>query len=239
MNNLAKVLVATVAVVAVALVGINALPGSQTGAGGPTPTAAPPTSTAAPPTPHPTIRDWAGPGRIPAGRWAVEVGSVRVAFDIPGGWEENAVPNVFWQLDSAARVGFHIVEDIVADPCDVAIRRDSPVGPTVDGMAMALVGLPHVQASGPTDASLGGYPGKLVEFDIPASSAPCGAGAPVLWLVPAVDDYTPLELNARTRVWMLDVAGARLVVFAVERASASPADRAQVAAILESITIEP
>ena len=50
MNSYAKVLLATAAVVAVALVGINLLPGSQTGAGGPpspsltpaaTPTASP------------------------------------------------------------------------------------------------------------------------------------------------------------------------------------------------------
>ena len=48
MNTFAKALVATAAVVAVAVVGINLLPGSQTGAGGPPPPASP---SAVPPVP--------------------------------------------------------------------------------------------------------------------------------------------------------------------------------------------
>ncbi len=65
MNTFAKAFVATAAVVAVAVGGINLLPGSQTGAGGPPPSTSPSTP---PPSPSPFAESDPGADGKPGGR---------------------------------------------------------------------------------------------------------------------------------------------------------------------------
>ncbi len=101
MNKFAKVLVATAAVVAVAVVGINLLPGSRTGAGGSPPAASPSTPPPSPsptPTPEPTaslvthaLRPF-GPGGFDDEN--PRAASITFTFDAPASWEQFEVVGV-------------------------------------------------------------------------------------------------------------------------------------------------
>jgi hypothetical protein len=192
------------------------------------------------PTPAPTTPVWVGPGQIPAGRWAMDIDPVRVSFDAPAGWEENSVPDVIWHGTSDGRFGFTFVTNIYAEPCGTRAPMQPPIGPTVDDLATALASLPGIPATGPTDITLGGHRGKLVDIDLPETADPCPtADGPNLWTIESVGQPAPLEIGARTRVYVLDIEGSRLVIVVVERAAFTPVLRSELQGILDSFAIEP
>lgn len=192
------------------------------------------------PTPAPTTPVWVGPGQIPAGRWAMDIDPVRVTFDIPAGWEENSVPDLIWHRGSEGRFGFTFVENIYAQPCGTRAPKEPPIGPTVDDLATALASLPGIAATGPTAVTLGGYPGKLVQIELPGTADPCPTGdGPNLWTIESVGQPAPLETGARTRLYVLDIEGARLVIVVTERAAFAPSLRIELQGILDSLVIEP
>jgi hypothetical protein len=192
------------------------------------------------PSPVPSQPVWDGPGTLDAGTWAMDVGSVRITFDIPAArWQENVVPDVIWQSGSEGRFGFDLVDNVFVDPCDPAAEQEPPIGPTVDALADALTNLAGIDATGPTDVTLGGYTGKLVEIDLAASARPCGEDDILLWAIPEISQAHPLETGAVSRFWILDVEGTRLVVFAVERDNFPTTLRTELQQILDSIRLEP
>jgi hypothetical protein len=239
MNNVARLAIAAAVVVVVAIAGYNLLPGSS-GPGGtdPSPTASPSLAPSATPTPVGTTRVHDGPGLLDPGRWAMDIGTIRVSFEVTGVWQENVVPDMIWQQDSNGRFGFGLVDNLYAGPCDSSALMEPPVGPAVDDLATALASLPGIEATGPTDVVMGGFDGKLVEFNLTEADSPCEDGI-VLWPMASILGATPLETNARTRLWILDVDGSRLVVTAIERAALGPTHRAQLQQIIDSIEIQP
>jgi hypothetical protein len=197
------------------------------------------TSPTAKPTPEAAIRVWDGPGALAPGAWAMDVGTIRVTFEVPAGWQENTVPDVIWTAGSDAHIGFGFVDNLYVDPCDTTAEREPPVGPSVDALATALANLPGIEATGPTGVALGGFAGKVIEFDLSGSASPCKGELPSLWHVSSNDEAAPLETGAQTRVHILDVEGQRLVVTTVDRHPLSPLQVAELQAILDSIEIEP
>ena len=218
-------LVAAVVLVAV-VVGWRLLPASNTGR--------PPS-----PSPAPTGRLVASEGPLATGTWAFHVESIHVTFDIPAqGWQKNVIPNAIWTENSGGRVTFDVVENLYVDPCDPTDLRDPAIGPTVDDLATTLANLPGIEATGPTDASLGGYAGKLVEISIPASEEPCAGAGASLWPIAAIAEPAPLDAG-RSRFWIVDVEGTRLVVGAVERDNLATVLRNELQEIVDSIVLTP
>ncbi|HEX5589502.1 MAG TPA: hypothetical protein VFX65_04330 [Candidatus Limnocylindrales bacterium] len=239
MNNLARLAIAAAAVVVVAVAGYNMLPDSAGPSG---PNASPSVSPSLVPSPTPTssgtTRVHDGPGVLEPGRWAMDIGTVRVFFEVPNGWQENVVPDVIWHRNSDARFSFDYVDNLYAAPCAPTGLKEPPVGPTVDDLATALTSMPGIEATGPTDVAMGGFEGKLVEFNLTDANSPCQDGV-FLWKIASFSEQVPLDTNARTRVWILDVDGSRLVVSAVERSGLASTVRAQLRQILDSVEIEP
>ena len=57
------------------------------------------------------------------------------------------------------------------DSCP-SVALDPPVGPTVDDLASAWADLPAFNATAPTDITVDGFDGKLVEFTVPDYDRP-------------------------------------------------------------------
>lgn len=230
MSTLTRLGLAAAVVLVAVVVGWRFLPSSDIGGrASPTPVV----------TPGPTDRLVETEGPLAPGTWSMDVESLRVTFDIPAaGWVKNIVPGAIWSAGSEGRFSFSVVDNLFADPCGGGALREPPVGPTVDDLANALATLPGIEATGPTEATLGNRPAKLVEFSLAADEEPCAPQGVKLWPIPGLSDPAPLESAARTRYWILDVQGTRLVVGAVERDGLITVMRNELQSILDSVRIE-
>jgi len=173
-----------------------------------------------------------------------------VAITVPDGWnsyKDFAVQSLagtprerdvsFWNVDKVYANGCHWLGVPLIDP-----------GPTVDGLATVLAQRPLRNASAPTPVTLGGYSGEYLAWSVPAdvdfSSCDRNPGDTTgffeSWtgLGPATDRYqqAPGQVD---QLWILDVAGRRLVVDATYLPGATAQDQADLQQIVESIRFVP
>jgi hypothetical protein len=110
---------------------------------------------------------------------------------------------------------------------------DVPTGTTVDEFVTALVDHPDLDVTSPADVTLGGYSGKYLELRAPANlDSACGY---FVW-EPGIYAQGP---NALWRIWVLDVDGTRVVVRTDSFPGTSTQVQTQLAAIVDSIQIDP
>ena len=116
-----------------------------------------------------------------------------------------------------------------------------PTGLTVDEFVTALVDHPDLDVTSPVDVTLGGYSGKYLELRAPANTnaeeppKPGECNGYFVW-EPGIYAQGPNDL---WRIWVLDVDGVRVVVRSDSFPGTSPQVQAQLAAIVDSIQIEP
>ena len=200
MSNIAKVLIAAAAVVAVALVGFNFLP-RNANVGGPAPTASPT------PTPSSTPSASPSPALGPLDPGTYRIGDVGVTtvpftFTVPAGWTGRADGYVFKEPDEPGGLAFDVsvVTHVYADACK-SEGTLTPVGPTVDDLVSALVDQADSDATAPVDVTFGGHPAKRVDISIPADldSATCrhGGEAIQIWADERETDFFALPDDAR------------------------------------------
>jgi hypothetical protein len=242
MNNVLKLAIAAAAVVVVAVVSISLLP-RQGGIGGPgSPPSAPPSPT---PSATPTASGVAlpdgplGPGTyvmVPCSAPPCPVSdkSIHITIDVPSGWDGAAPGAVLIDGNEApggAALGIGFGGDLPRDPC---LTKDLiATGSTVDGFANAIATHPVLDASDPVDVTLGGYSGKYIDLRLPADLSSCKEFRP--W-EPGIYAQGP---NHQWHLWILDVAGTRVVVASMEYPATSAQRRAELQAMVESIQIEP
>ncbi len=215
---------------------------------GPTPATSQATTQA--PTPAPTRAATTGtlsltsggPVPIAAGTYtAGDPFAVRVTFTVPAGWAGNiGGPNAVFlgQADGPGGLAFTINEQLYADPCHSEKGFVTPTpGPSVDDLATALAHMPGLTATTPTAVTVGGYQGKQLTLTAPASASGCTDGSFGVWQLPqgATNDLTPGEAD---RLWILDVAGQRLVIEAAETPGQAAATT-EVQGVLDSIELAP
>ena len=133
MNQASKLAVVAAAVIVVAIVGINLIPGSGV-VGGPAPSRSPSRSPSPSPTPTPpptaessgiapTILE-IGSTPLEAGTYTLGGFPVMVTFDVPAGWSscsENTVEQGICPgpvSTGRGALGFLVVDNVVEDPCD-------------------------------------------------------------------------------------------------------------------------
>jgi len=271
MNAYMKIAIAAAAVVVIALIGINLLPGTgSVGGPAPSPTVAPspaasPTSTPAPtPTASPasipdgplaagtyTTQPFAGSGGLCMGQTGcieagVEDDSIRISITLPDGWtgiEGGAVVPTVESYSPPGGAGLlfmrggWLYSELCAGP-----GPDIPTGTTVDEFVTALVDHPDLDVTSPVDVTLGGYSGQYLELRAPANTTtdelgpdPGGCNYYFVW-EPGIYAQGP---NALWRIWVLDVDGVRMVVRSDSFPGTTPQVQAQLAAIVDSIQIEP
>jgi hypothetical protein len=255
MSNLARIAIAAAAVLAVAVVGYNVLPGSnEPGATGTIPSPSPsPTATALPTaTPQPT-----GPGELmelllPAGEYVTHPflapnDSIGFRFAVPGGWAGLGRVSVFptttgLEGPDGMSMSFLTVTSLYGDPCNWKKDTGIEVGPTVDDLVTALAANPGYETTDPADVTLGGFSGKRIDVQVPAGLDLAACDEDGQFRVWADGDGATIYAQGpegRFHLWILDVQGSRVLVMTHDFPGTSADDLAELQAIVDSITIEP
>jgi hypothetical protein len=247
MSNLARIAIAAAAVLVVAVVGYNFLPGGNgPGATGPSPSPSP-TATALPTaTPQPTGPVALTDGPMPAGRYVAHPfgpanDSISISLTVPDGWEAfqgvGLLPTTGASGPTGMGIGFGLVDYLYSDPCHGHAVADVAVGPTVDDLVMAFQAQSAYETSTPVDVTLGGYMGKRLDLQLPSDLdlSTCDNGEFYFW---EGGVYAQGPEN-RWHLWILDVEGQRIVILAQDFAATSAQDQAELQAIVDSIEIEP
>ncbi len=218
-------------------------PGSSSpGGAGPTP----PPSTSPSPIPTPALLEIPLGGMVvpQAGRYvAADPFAVPVSISVPAGWvvaREGSEFVVVGPRMDQVEVTFQIFDNAYADPCQYDQNPTGTVlAPTVDALVNALTSLPTLDVTAPTDITVDGYRGKELTLTAPASYDGCTLSPDgfALWTIPDHSNRT-IGPGERQRLWILDVAGQRLVILALESPGTTDEERTAVQAALDSIQIE-
>lgn len=252
-GDVAVVLVAAVFVVIVAVVGRVATR-PEDGVAAPTapvstPAVAPMSSVQA--FPPDDLGDGEFTSAIPPGRtvvaWAGGASGSAIEVSVPAGWGRFAEPGseriIFkrhgylygFPADLQAGSVTGIVRSVCAE--DPASGEVGPTfidpGPSVDDLVSGLRRVTGMTWSEPTAVMVDGYRAQRLETTYRADCA--GPARRTIWGQPG--EYF-VEERAETTVLVIDVDGRRLVVASHLRPTATDKDRADVATMLDSITIE-
>jgi hypothetical protein len=250
MNNLARVLVATAAVVVVAVVGINLFPGSPSGAGGSPPPASPsaPVAPSTSPSPSPTREPSASLVTRTLTPFGPEgfndtdprAASITFTFDAPASWAKFEEIGVWIDGNGppyGADLMFLPAGGLFNDPCLTAEEADGaadiPVGPTVDDLVSALVDHPSLDVTSPVDVTLAGYSGTYLDLLVPDDISACA------YYKPMDGHHYAQGPGQRWHMWVLDIGGVRVLVETNDFAG-TPAQRlAEEQAMIDSLVITP
>ena len=248
MNIATRMAVAAAAVVAVAVVGFNLLPRAGNGGPGASTTPAPTAS------PSPSLLP--ATGALDPGAYYAPVGpdnSARMSFTVPAGWstmdgfiykDRGSVAPAYAPGGGPGDVEFFtwVVSHIYGDACHWQGSLVD-VGSTVDELVIALRAQKSRVASTLTDVMLGGLTAKQVELTTPSDLdlSTCDRSVVSFWPDPGPDVSGGLccTLAGSTDVvYVVDVAGSRLVVVARHQADSTAADIAELGAAVASIKID-
>jgi hypothetical protein len=219
-------LAAGIAIVAVLGVGVLAYLNRGPNTGGP------PTESA---TTQPTLSPLAA-GPLSPGRHAYQGEGVSVVLTVPAGWEGgefNVAKAPARELPDGTIVMFRQPTSVFADPCAPELSAE-PIGPTVDDLAEALADLPNVTNATQADAAISGFGGQHVSFVVDTTGIDC-----VMGIYGQGSFVRAAENGQRQDLWILDVAGARLVIDAATFPETSAEDRAEMRAIVDTLLIQP
>jgi hypothetical protein len=249
-SNTVRIALAAAAVVALALIGYQLLAAPNVGGPppSPSPTETPIPSPAATPVAVVDFTTHAGGGaELMPGEYRITTASpVGVVITVPdepfGGFPSAWFKALYdwgpWHQTNEARVGVVDVSNLYVNPCRAPEQglRDPAIGPSVADLASALGTIPEVAATEPVEAQLDGIAGQLVELTAGNRTDSCVDDA-FVW----TSTYSGASLLAPdpgdlTRIWILDVGGTRLVVWASEDAEFT--DHEAMQTLVDSIQIE-
>jgi hypothetical protein len=257
MNNTVRIGLAAAAVVVIAVIAINLLPGSPAPGGEPTITLEPTTASAPTATPLPagfytgTPFAAGGFGMCPPPEVSSDCtedprdDTITFTYHASEAWEGNPGPGGGTSGVSLVAEGYEAPAGAAmlitrgnwlnSDPCrqDDSLPPDIPVGPTVDDFATALDSHPLLEVTTPVDVSLAGYSGKYAELQVPSDITGCVRYRPLEGTIYA---QGPSHL---WRLWILDVEGVRVVIQSADFPGTSAQHQAELQAIVDSIQIEP
>jgi hypothetical protein len=260
MSSLSRLAFAAAAVLALAVIGHNLLPGSS-GVGAPIATSSPSASPAT--SPSPGILPV---GLLVSGRYRLQpfdaAASLAIGMDVPAGWRGFPKWALLGPNGTAAPggigIGFLAPTGLFEDPCrwdldgngTMPSRGDVVVGPTADDLVAALQVNAHYEASEPVDVTIGGYPAKRVDLQLPADidfATACDVvaghseGTFFPWATAEADGSNLFAQGPgnRWQISIVEVAGTRFVVVVDDYATTPEADRTAARAMVKSVTIEP
>ena len=166
--------------------------------------------------------------------------AIQVTLTVPDGWAGILGSIVLDEIGNGAPDGAGLLVGrgawLLSDPCTKAnhvVLPDIAVGPSVDDFADALADHPLLDVTDPVDGTLAGYSGKYLDLQVPADISMCEVYRP---FDPGIYAQGP---SHQWHLWILDVDGLRLVVQSTDYPGTLAKHRAQLEAIVDSITIEP
>ncbi len=186
---------------------------------------------------HPRLSD----GDLAPGRYSFDGNGVRVTVTVPAGWEGGAFSvskAPARELPDGANLGFRQPTSVILDPCapEAGARV---IGPTVDDLATdelvaSLASLPNVTAAPQADVTISGFDGTHISFVVDTEGIDC-----VMGLYGEGSFVRAAENGQRQDLWILDVAGTRLVIDAATYPETTAAVRAELEAMVDTLVIEP
>ena len=170
--------------------------------------------------------------------------ALELEVTVPAGWQffegfpvigpetgrETGVPN-----DAMLALGWtNFWAGLHSDPClDASAPPVVPVGPMVDDFVNAVVANQKLDVSEPTDVQLGGYNGRFFTLSVPSDISQCE-----LWL-PWDPSFHAQGPNNIWDVWVMNVNGFRVLLVNEYFPETSADVKAELRAIVESITFKP
>lgn len=232
MNSSIKIGAAIAAVVVLAIVGWNLLPGRSTGVGGqPSPSASPSPTASPTPSPSPTPR---------SARMVVQQKPISWTADLPANWADNGwftTPSQGPAGPTGIAVGTPGAINVPSDPCD-GIGKVSDSKTPADVVA-ALESRTDLVISDAIDTTLGGYPAMRVDIQAPADLSVCGEDLYIIMAEPGGAGFHVQGPSQKIRMWIVDVDG-QPTVFQINSFAVTPADDLAAAEqIVDSIVITP
>jgi len=223
-----------------------------------------PVTESGPPARDPTARRYPTfvGGSVPAGTTKLIPGPtpVRVTVNLPMGWEA-AGPSMYLKRASGGRVGLSIgaysIQRVYMFPCRWASQTYTDIADphTAAGLASALSafwGQDPDQlsfsnstiapiSSRPRSTAIGGHSALYVEVLIPSvlDFSQCDADQLVLWESADGSVRYGLGPGEIDRLWVVDLHDAPVVIDATLPVLASPSDKAELQAVIDSVKIGP
>lgn len=163
-----------------------------------------------------------------------------VLITVPDGWQSYDGFAVQSLPDTPREMAVSVwdVVDVYGNGCRWVGTKMHP-GATVNALASSLASIPLRNATTPVAVSLAGYNGSYIEWSVPAEIqfSNCDQGYFRSWTGQG-DRYQqgPGQVD---RLWIIDVAGRRLVIDAAYMPGATEADRAALAQVVHSIAFRP
>ena len=227
MSKALRLAIAAAAVLVVAVVAYQFLPG-RPGPGG-----------QATPTPEPTaVVNLPGSGPIEAGTYRLAFGPP-VLITLPPGWVSTGtgVRKHLEEPNEIALDGYTTSIRVFADACESA-DTDTMVGPTVDDLIAALLAQENSEVSDPVDVTVGGLPGKRFEITTPTGLDldSCSIGALQIWVDATRSNYLAGIGDAAAIVYAADTPTGRLL-FVLAGSDESATDVAERDAIVASLDV--
>lgn len=256
-NAYAKIAVAAAAILIVALVGYNFLPGSSTGVGGPppSPSAAP---TASPSSTPPASGPVALPeGQLPGGLYSMKpfdnTSTLSIVANVPAGWQGidgQVLVSPGKTTNTGAMIAFMKADGLFSDPCHwdldgtgMGLSGDVVVGKTVDDLVAALKANKSYTSSAATPVTLGGFEGQELELQLPGDDvlstcdkAP-GDENGTFYVFPG--GFYAQGPNSRWHLYIVDVNGTRLIIMDSISEGTPQADITAAEAIVKSFEFTP
>lgn len=250
MHTFAKLAIGAAAVLVVAVVGLNLLPGRDGGVGGP-PIASPsPTvSQSPPPSPSPSpVAVFPSPGPLTVGRHTATLEGVPLSFELANtGWTSTeyfelakgsfAKPDgswlIFWESSP---------DNVYADPCNHTPLKPAPTH-SAAALAAAVATLPGTDlVDGPSTVTIGGRPATYVAIKI-RDDIDCEPNQFYRWYDDASGGprggyrYAP-QSGATVRVWIIDVDGKLVWIDGETYRGADPERGLELQRIIDSIEFD-
>ena len=249
MNSAYKFALAAAAVLVVAVVGYNLLPGVS-GPGAPT------TAPTVQPTVAPTVAPSPSPAATPrlttvtttpfVGDDPPEDDAIAFTFQYPDGWEGDGDDSFVGLRDGLvsddawAALLFARGYSLYSEPCrptdgiGLADDADIEVGPTAAEFVTALDTHPLLDVTTPVDVTVAGYSGKYLVLSAPADISGCVRYRPI-----GGDTIYAQGPAMRWHLWVLDVQGIRVVVEGYDYPGTSAQHQAELQSIVDSMQITP
>jgi hypothetical protein len=234
--------VAAAAVLALAVIGVIAIPrGGGVAGPGTTPSSSPVTTTTPSPIPLPSS------GALAPGTYTIDdrtyTQATHFVVTVPAGWA-NVDPFIA-KGDAAGEVGLTtwVVSRVYTDSCRHTTDTLVDVGTSPAKLVSTLVGLKSRVVSTPTDVTIGGFPAKRLEMSVPVGldMSTCLNGAIKDW-PDGTDESGGLCCGGPgfvDVVYVVDINGKALAVVARHLPGSSQQDLGELQAIVDSIHIDP
>jgi hypothetical protein len=242
--------VAAAAVLALAVIGVIAIPRGS-GVAGPQPSA----SATAAPTSSPSPSPLPATGALAPGPYYVDAGDTtpaRVTFAVPAGWA--TVEGFVYKVSAAAPaqspdltkarllMATWIVTDVYTDVCQWQGKLTHAGTP--DQLVTLLQNQKGRTASTPTDVVLGGAPAKRIDLTVPPTLDvnKCNNGIIRFWPDPGPNESGGLccsAVGSTDVVYVLGASGTTYTIVVRHQADSTAADLAELDGITSSIKIGP